>query len=244
MRDPASAAPPIPFEDRSRVWPMRFLATFATALRPSATAPAFAREGTGAALVFWLLTFPILSALAGIVPATSTLLFGDARIYTIGSPTSDAVALDVARAAGLGLLTCTALLVAMGLPYVSIVRSYATGAPPATPVRALAYRSFLLPLAGCLTALMGFLLGETAAQSTLVLFQIATVIPVVLLFSSLQSAARSAAGLGPLLSLGAALVPFVAAYVAWLFLGTAITPLMPSEEELRALRETAQQIFP
>lgn len=244
MRDPASAAPPIPWEDKSVAWPMRFVGTLANAARPRTTAPALAREGVAPAIVFALLTFPPLAALAGIVPATRTLLFGEGRIQVVGDGSGADIALDVARAAGIGLVACTVLLLALALPYVSIVRSYSQSAPAGTPIRAMAYRAFLLPLAGCVTSLALFMMTESTSALVAMVWQLATVIPVVLLFTNMQAAARSASGTGPLVSLLAALVPSAVAYVAWLFLVSAIAPWMPDAEETRAAMQSARQIFP
>ena len=148
MRDPASAAPPIPWEDKSVAWPMRFVGTLANAARPRTSAPALAREGVAPAIVFALLTFPPLAALAGIVPATRTLLFGEGRIQLVGDGSGADIALDVARAAGIGLVACTILLLALALTATALAETARPDSTamlaPLMPVTRVSFGIYLL----------------------------------------------------------------------------------------------------
>src|ERR1700753_3302047 len=67
-RDPAAAAPPLPWETREGSLLTRFFGTLVSALHPVHSAPAFARPGLRRALGFFALSAVPLAALAGVIP--------------------------------------------------------------------------------------------------------------------------------------------------------------------------------
>jgi hypothetical protein len=238
MRDPAAAAPPIPWEEPSRNVVSRFFGTIATALRPTATAPAFARGDAAAAWPFFALSFLPAALLVGVIPFTHTLAFGSGLAVAMVAGTSGAaLAGDVVRAAGIGTLVCTVQLLAMAMPYVSLARAYASKGYEAAPARVLLYRGFLIPIAFLLRD--GTAWALPASEHVGEFAQIVALIPLVLLFLSLSSTARMASGAGPFAALGTALVPFVVMLFAEPLLLQALRPLLPDAELTRQALQAA-----
>lgn len=231
MRDPGAAAPPIPWEDRRRTALLGWLATLATALRPAATAPAFAGQEITRARTFWITTFLPLAALTLVVPFTHTITFGPSfGIALRGNPSDAQIVLDVARAAGLGLSSCLVALLALAMPYVSIVRAYAEKGHPAAPLRAVLYRSFLAPLAPTMFWLLVWGWPQAPSVELQSLTELAAALPLVLLLVSLRSAARMAAGVGPFASYLTAIVPLAAMLLAYQFVLMAFAPFLPASD--------------
>ena len=234
MRDPEGAAPPIPWEDPSRGALSRFATTVTSALRPVTSAPAFARGETAAPRAFLLLTFVPLALLAAIVPFTHTLLFGPTfRVSTLaapggGAPDAVAIALDVAQAAGIGLVLNTAQVLALALPYVSLARAYASGGHPPAPVRVVMYRAFLVPLSEVLYFLVVWSAPESPPEGFLVAAALLRVLPLVLLFVSLRATARMASGTRPLASLVVTRVPYAAMLLVNAYAAEALRSIAPS----------------
>lgn len=234
MRDPASVAPPIPWEQPRRDVISRWLATLAAALRPIATAPAFARDDIASARSFWLTTFLPFAVLAGIVPYTHTLHFGPSfAVLEIGSPGPTELAIDVARAAGIGLVVALVAFVALALPFVSLSRAYAEKGYASAPLRAVLYRSWLLPAGRVLESVLAWSLPDPPSQEAILIVQLGAMLPLVLLFWALRATARMAAGVGPLAAYAVALVPFVVMIFVDQLLGRALEPLMPDPEVMR-----------
>lgn len=233
MRDPAAAAPPIAWEEPGRGLVSRLAGTMKSALRPISSAPAFARGDAAAPRSFVLLTFVPLALLGAIVPFTHTLLFGPTfQISTITpsggvAPDAAAIALDVAQAAGIGLLLGVAQLVALAVPYASLSRAYANGGHPPAPVRAVLYRAFLLPLAEVLYYLVVWSAPESPPEALLVIAALLRVLPLALLFASLRAAARMASGTGPFASLAVTLVPFAAMLLVNAYATEALRTIAP-----------------
>jgi hypothetical protein len=236
MRDPLAAAPPIPWEDPTRPAIVRFFATLASALRPLGTAPAFAHGEVGPARSFALLTILPLALLWAIVPFTQTLLFGPTfSVSVIGEASAAEIALDVARAIGLGLLLCTAQFLAIFLPYVSLTRAYAEKGHRPAPVRAVLYRGFLLPLGAVLFSIVFWAAPEgTPGEELQAIAALAQVIPLMLLFASLRASARMGGGTGPLMSLVVAIVPIVAMVMVQGLLEEALRPMRPAPAAITA----------
>lgn len=223
MSDPEGAAPPIAWETRDQPLFTRFFSTFRAALRPLSSAPSFAREAASGARSFFLLSFVPLALLSAIVPFTHTLLFGPTfAIQVIGEADGRAIAIDLARALGIGFVSASTQLAALAFPYISLARAYAAGGPKAAPVRVVLYRAFLLPLGDVLFSLFLWSApagGNLAAVEAFA--RIAQVIPLILLFLALRATARMASGTGPMASLVVTVVPFAALVIVqgWLLEG-------------------------
>lgn len=235
MREPEAAAPPIPWEDPSRSIALRFFATLGSAFRPLATAPAFARGDAARARSFFLLSFLPLALLSEIVPFTHTLLFGPTfSVRVVGDARAQAIALDVAQAAGVGVLAMAAQLVALAVPYVSLTRAYAGKGNPAAPTRAVLYRAFLVPLGEVLFSIAVWAAPEHAPQEVIVFAGLLRVLPLVLLFASLRATARMGSGAGPIASIVVTIVPFVAMVVVQGWLLEALALVQPDPVAIEA----------
>ncbi len=235
MREPEAAAPPIPWEDASRPAIARYFATLGSAFRPLATAPAFARGGVPPAATFLLLSFLPLALLSQIVPLTHTLLFGPTfAVRVIGGAGAQTIALDVAQAAGLGMLVAAVQIVALAVPYISLTRAYAGKGHPAAPLRAVLYRAFLVPLGAILASIVIWAAPERPPLEIVVVADLLRVIPLVLLFSSLRATARMGSGTGPFASLVVTIVPFVAMVVVQAWLLEALQLVQPDPAAIEA----------
>ncbi|NOY91616.1 MAG: hypothetical protein GXP55_10485 [Deltaproteobacteria bacterium] len=238
--DRAAAAPLIPWE--ANVGVLRgFFGTLRTALSPMRSAPAFANAQQRKAWTFALLTTLPLALMSGVIPYTFTLRFGPSfMVTTMGSPSQTDIGLDVARAAGVGLLVVLFELLALGASYVSLCRSYAGedegAAAGVAALRGLLYRSFLLPLAGVqglLASVAAWGLPQGAMGTADSPGAAAYVVPMLLLipfalyFTSLRQTARLAAGLKPLPSFVVAIVPFVLMVVVSALAQHLLSPLIP-----------------
>lgn len=240
MRDPAAASPPVPWERPGSNALARFFGTLGDAFRPIASAPSFARGDAVAPRSFLLLGFLPLALLAAIVPFTRTLLFGPRfAISVVGSADAQAIALDVAIAAGIGLLICAAQVVALALPYVSLARAYASKGHVHAPVRAILYRAWLIPLGEVLRWIVVWSAPDPPPPELLPLAQLLQVIPLVLLFASLRATARMGSGVGPFASVIVTIVPFVAMLLVQGYLATGLAPILPDSAALEA--ETAPE---
>ena len=155
-RDPTEASPPLPFEASDGTALGRFFRTFGTAFYPWRSAPAFARPGIKPALVFFLLSSLPLILLSGIIPLTRTLWFADFKVYVEGNPSTQTIALDVARAIAVQLGLSAVELLSLLLPFASLVAAYAPLRKEAA-TRLVLYRFWLGPFAA--------LLGQLAAWS-------------------------------------------------------------------------------
>lgn len=233
MRDPAAAAPPIPWETQSNVF-ARFFGTLATAVRPGASAPAFARGEVRPAVVFALLSFLPLALVEGVIPYTATLLFGDRfGVRLIGTPTTNEIALDVARAVGLGLTVALVRAAVLAIPYYSLSRAYGDRGHAAAPLRLMLYRLWLVPFSGVVFGLFLWGLPGDSGESLGMYVQIVQLVPLLLLLSSMLSTARMASGVGPLAAFAVALVPFVLFFLLEGLKERALAPLLPDPEMLR-----------
>jgi hypothetical protein len=213
-RDPAAAAPPIPWEARPRALVPRYFATLASAFRPVRSAPAFARREIGPALRFFLLSALPMAALAGVIPYTRTLMFGSSLAITIqGKPSSGEITTDVVRAMLIQLGLFALDFGALALPFTSLVRAYAEEAKRPAALRALLYRSWLLPGATLLfyVALWVLPAGPTpeTASPLLPFVMMVQLTFNALLLLSMRATARFACGIGPLLSYTVTAVPLI-----------------------------------
>lgn len=234
MRDPASAAPPIPWEDPKRGVLGGFFATLATALRPDATAPAFGRGTARDAIGFAIASIVPVALVGQQVAYTHTLLFEPGpRVVVLGGADAGAIAIDIARAAGLGLVLVLAMLVALGVSYRSLAVAFAYKGHPDAPLRAILYRGWLLPCSLFLGQLGLWLAPENVVTAIL------QAMPLVLLFSSLRATARMGSGVGPFAALVVVLLPFFFMLLVAYFVQMAMAPLLPSAESIRAAMDGA-----
>lgn len=199
-QNPAAAAAPIPFEQLQRPLLWRLGATLLSALRPTATAPAFAQPALGPAVRFLLLTAVPLSLLAGVIPHTRTLLFAEMAVSVLDAPDGFALTIDVVRAALCQLVLDAVHLTALWLPFVSLLRAYAGPERAVFGRRALLYRAWLVPAATLLTGLVLWTqrapaTGQEPEATVLLLLSLPQLLPVLLLLS-MGYTARLACGLG------------------------------------------------
>jgi hypothetical protein len=223
-RDPAAAAPALPWETLHGSPIQRYVRTLVSAFAPVRTAPAFARPGTRAALRFFLLSALPFAALAGIIPNTKTLMFGGASVTLEGNPTATGIALDVARAMGLQVLFSAVDFLSLAVPYTSLVHSYSPPERRGAAWRVLLYRSWLAPVAALIYGLGLWLLPVAQFQPLLAM----TVFTLnLLLLSSLRASARLASGIGVVLSFVVVAVPLTVCMFVQLFLARILDIWLP-----------------
>ena len=231
IRDPAAVAPPIAWEAPEKGLISRWVGTLLSALRPTASAPAFAMGDVAPAMWFALASFLPLALLTGVVPFTHTLLFRSFfRVDVIGSPTEVEIAIDVLRAIFLGLVLSSTRVLALALPYVSLTRAYGHKGHPHAPARVIGYRAWLVPLAFVLESVLVMTVPEDRLESVLTAVQLATVIPLVLLVGAMWSTARMGAGAGPVASVAAIMVPVALMAIAEPMALRVLAPLLPDPE--------------
>lgn len=230
LRDPG---PPVPWEDRARSLPGRFFGTIADAFRPTRSAPSFARSTWPSALSFLALTFIPLALASGIIPYTHTLVFGGGHAQIVGSPSTQVIALDVARAAVLGLLIAAAKLLCLAVPYHSLSRAYATRGHPPAALSVILYRGWLVPVADVILGLLVWSLPIDMSDGMATMVWAASIVPIIVLISSMLATARMASGVGPVAALVVVLVPFVVMMVFTPIGMQALHPWLPDAETIR-----------
>jgi hypothetical protein len=228
MKDPG---PPVPWEDRERSLPGRFVATFLDAFRPTRSAPGLVRSAARSSITFALLSFVPLALLSGVIPWTLTLRFGPTwEVGLIGAPSTGDIAIDVARAGGVGLAICLALLLVVLVPYHSLSRAYGENGHPGAPTALLLYRGWLIPTSQIVQYLVIWSLPENPSSSAELFIQMAALVPIVLLFYAMLATARMASGVGPVLAMIVVLVP-IALFAFVREVGQdRLSPLMPHPE--------------
>jgi hypothetical protein len=158
------------FENESLPLLPRLLFTMRDAFRPYATALSFLKARVGHAVRFAIITAVPLSALAGIIPHTQTLLFKPGlEVESIHKPGSPDPVTDIAIAMLVQLLFDAATLLSLGLPFVTLTRSYASkgGTDPALSV--ILYRAWLLPAASLLSYLLFWVSPEPSIAAVMML---------------------------------------------------------------------------
>jgi hypothetical protein len=229
-RDPAAAAPPLPWETQQGSVVARFFGTLRGAFRPVQTAPAFARPALRPALAFFLLSAVPLAALSGIIPNTKTLMFGSAfSVVVQGHPSATGIALDVLTAMLVQLALFGLDFAALALPYTSLVRAYAPAERRPAALRVLFYRSWLTPFAtlaffcGC-----WMLPGGSKPDEPTQMYPLLAMLQLllnVLLLSSMRATARQACGVGALLSFVVVAIPLAVCGFVQLFVERLMTLL-------------------
>jgi hypothetical protein len=231
LRNPTEAAPPIAWEDPERGPIRRFFGTIGSAFAPTRSAPAMARPDLGPALSFALLTAVPLALLEGIVPYTHTLGFGMGQVNVIGDPppAPDVIVVDILRAMGLSLAGNVLRLIALGLPYLSLTRSYGASTPTAAGARVLLYRAWLLSLGPVLFSIFAWLSPDPRELPAAVLLvaQALPLVPWILFFLAMLSTARLACGVGPIVAILVVIIPFALMQVCALVLQPVVEPWLP-----------------
>lgn len=225
----------MPWEDPSRGLIGRFFGTVADAFRPSRSAPTFMRSRWRAGLGFFALSFVPAALLSGIIPYTHTLAFGASQVRLIGSPGSNEIALDIARAAAIGLAVALAKILCLAIPYHSLSRAYASGDAPSAALSAMLYRGWLIPLGEVVLSLVMWTLPIEPSEAMIVLTYAASIVPLLVLISSMLATARMASGVGPVAALVVVLVPFVLMMVITPMGMQALSPLLPSSVPVEAV---------
>ncbi len=184
------------------------------AFRPVLTAPAFAQSELGPARSFFLCSAVPLAALAGVIPLTKTLLFGSLGSVTVQHHASGgAIALDVVLAMLAQIAWFALDLLALALPFNSLVRAYAAEPRRAAAMRVLFYRFWLSPAAQLLFFALLWMLPPAATPDAAPPFAegvyFLRFFLNALLFVAMRATARLACGIGPLLSYAVVVVPFL-----------------------------------
>lgn len=235
MAHPAEVAPAIPWETEGVSFLPGLFGTLRQAFSPTSTAPSMAHGDVRSALGFALLTWLPLAALQGVVPYTHTLLFNERHVQVSGGASAVLVALDVARAASLGVLLGALQLAAMGVAFASLSSAYGqAGASIGTAAwRTLFYRGFIVLL---LPSLMAGGLIPSDLLANLMLFtglfdaNLYTLLVVgagVWLLTTLRTSARLAQGVGPGMSFVIPFMVMAVGVLVRLLAETACQPLMP-----------------
>lgn len=212
--DPTAAVPKLPWEQPDKSALARYFGTLLSALSPLRTAPAFAHDDVPSALRFMLRSALPLALLAGVIPYTRTLMFeGNFAVRIIGQPSGAEIALDVVRAMLAQVALTGAQLLALLLPFASLVRAYAPARRHAA-LRVLLYRIWLLPAALVLYYAVVWMMPtpdaatlQQAPPLTWVLVLGVRLLGSVLLMMAMGGTARMACGLSPLLATVVVLVP-------------------------------------
>lgn len=228
LRDPTEAAPPLPWEQPELNFFQRLFGTLATAWQPVRSAPAFGRDELAPALTFALLTFIPLSLVAGVIPYTKTLLFSAPFKITLqGTPLPDqaAIVVDVLRASAIGFAQALAQWLVFTAPYASLVRAYGDPKRRNVPLRAMLYRGFLMPTQQVIFMLLAWALiheGSSAPQAAFLV--LLSLLPLILLLSTMWSAARLGGGLGPMVSFLVVIIPVTLWQYVGPLLATVLSP--------------------
>lgn len=234
--------PPVPWEDPSRGLISRFVGTLAEAGSPIITAPSFRHPGAGRALVFFLLTFPVLAAISGVVPYTARVLFGHSfEVQLSGDPSQEALIEDVLRAAGLGLAVAFAQWIALTLPFVSLSNAFADRGHPDAPLRAMLYRGWLLALFLTAQWAVPLALPESAGGSGALFAMLVSMVPFLLLLSSMRATTRMGSGVGAMTALVTIAVPFALMIGTGIFLERGVRTLVPELGQIEEQQRVAQE---
>jgi len=145
----------------------RLLGTLGSAFRPNRSAPALAGQDVEPAFGFLWLTAVPLALLAGVIPHTRTLLFGDLFGIQLAEGASEAdIALDIGRAMIVQLAMFVVDFLSLSLPYGSLVKAYGPPQSQVVALRVLCYRAWLIPAAALLYSLIAWAAPAPLASVT------------------------------------------------------------------------------
>lgn len=250
MAYPAEVAPAIPWETEGVPFFRGLWGTWRQAFSPTATAPAMAHGDVRSALGFALWTWLPFAALQGIIPYTHTLMFDERQVRVAQGASGVSVALDVARAASLGVLLGGLQLAFMGLAFASLSSAYgsaraSTGSDQSKAThsaawRTILYRGFMVVLLPSLMAggrMPSDLLANLMLFSGLFdpnLYTLVVVVAGVWLLTTLRTGARLAQGVGPGMSFVIPFMVMAVGVLVRLLAETACQPMMPPLPEAPA----------
>lgn len=215
----------------------RYLRTLGGAFAPLSTAAGFGlSDRLRPALAFGLPLLLVLSALAGVVPFTSTMVFGGGegfRIAMLPETTEALLREDVLRALGLGVLVHGAAVLALAVAFASLAGAYgdasagSAGRGDGEPrdlrrvaLRVVLYRGWLIPLPALLAHLVIWAAPESMQQGASVVASTVALVLMVVLVLTLLSSARESCGCGAFSSIAVVTVPFLLmSVVSWALLG-------------------------
>ena len=229
LREPVE---PVPWTEPDRSFVARLFWTVAAAIRPRATAAGFAHAPWRGALSFAALTLLPVAAVAGVIPFTHRLAFGNRwSVSPLRDPSGTELALDIAGAMGLGVLVGVAqLALVAGVFSLLATRRDDPRYQGGAALSAVLYRGWLLPMGGSSGLLLGLVIWgfPLNVDSTMQIFAgLASIAPLLLLTAALIATARQACGHGPLRALFVGLLPVVILLSLEPMLLTLLGPLLP-----------------
>jgi hypothetical protein len=230
-KDPTAGSAPPPWENRALPFVARFAKTFVDAFRPTSTANGLARPELGPAIVFAVITALPFAMLRGIVPYTKTLLFGfDFAVAVQGGAGSSEIAIDVARAAGLGVAVTAAQLLALALPFASLARAYGAIPGHRAAMRLMLYRAWLLTVSmnGVVYYFGVWASPEAHVEIIATALKVFELFPAVALFIAMRATARLAHGVGPFMSMVVVFLPLVLLVLTQLTIDTELAGFLPA----------------
>lgn len=228
--DPSAGYDDVPFEQAAGLSLRGFWGTLRGAFSPVVSAPSMRGDGLRRPLYFFLLTFPILALLQGVVPFTHDILFFPAFGTKVRPDvTSMELVVDVARACGLGLAFSAVSLLALFVPFVSLASSFA-GRGGKAALRLMLYRGWLVPLSlpnGLVVALLHWSGPARLPEFFSLLIMVASVVPLVLVFVAMRSTMRLTQGIAPFVSMAILLPPLILSSLSMSIFQSVTMPLMP-----------------
>lgn len=232
----APSAPPgyarVPWEDGDRPLVARLVATLGDAFRPAASAPRLRGDAVGPAVAFAALVGLPLAFLSGVVPFTHLVVFGPAFALSLqGSPTGAELALDVARAGGLGVLVWIVHGAALAAPFASLSGAYGSAGSRTRALRTMLYRSWLLPLSGQgVVASLGAWAypAPTWGEGGVLLLAFLAFLPLLLVLLAMRATSTQLNDLGPLASVGLVLLAVIVYAVGDALLLELLEPWLPA----------------
>lgn len=228
--DPSAGYDDVPFEQASGLSLRGFWGTLRGAFSPVITATSMRGDGLRRPIYFFLLTFPLLALLQGVVPFTHDILFFPAFGTKVRPDvTSAELAFDIARACGLGLAFSGISLLALFVPFVSLASSFSSRGGKAA-LRLTLYRGWLVPLSlpnGLVVALLHWSGPARLPEFFSLLIIVASVVPLVLVFVAMRSTMRLSQGIAPLVSMGILLPPLILSSLSMAIFQSVTMPLMP-----------------
>jgi hypothetical protein len=202
----------LPFENTSLSLFSRIVSTFATAFSPHETALCFAQCRPAFALRFLLISALPLSFVSGVIPYTSTLLFGPGlRVDLVGAPTHVDIIVDVLRAMLFQLLFDSLLLAALALPFVSLAKSYGRPRCASSAIGTMFYRYWLVPAAMAGSYISVWISPDEKIGA--VAGFVISILALYFLIRAMWSTARVSCGVGPLWSIAVVGVPWVLSFL-------------------------------
>ena len=202
------------WEDTALSWPRRLFSTLGATFAPVDTLHAVSNGPVAPAIGFASLMMLPPMLLWAIIPFTHSVLFGAAfEVRTVApAPGQLPIALDVARAAGIGFAISLISLCALGVPFLSLMRAFSDGSraedPRRAAIRTMLYRAWVIPLASLAFFLVLWAQPTDPNDFLLEICQLSSVmLPRTLMLMHFLAMARyfGASGAG---SVAVALVPF------------------------------------